>query len=116
KWPLATAVPKRLDVRLEIVKAMRALAPDQNEALRQRQAEIASIRRELEEIAQVICKLRRDAPALVLSELRKYGYNPDEPRVPKGKPGGGQWTSGGGSGSSANSTTRTGSAAADASE
>ena len=74
------------------MKAMHALATDQNEALRERQAEIASIRRELEEIAQDIRKLRRDAPALVLSELRKYGYNPDEPRVPKHSPGGGQWT------------------------
>jgi hypothetical protein len=27
----------------------------------------------------------------------KYGYNPDQPRVPAGDPAGGQWTSGGGS-------------------
>ncbi len=37
-------------------------------------------------------KLRRDGPALILSELRKYGYNPEEPRVPKYNPGGGEWT------------------------
>jgi hypothetical protein len=27
----------------------------------------------------------------------KYGYNPNEPRVPRGNPDGGQWTTGGGS-------------------
>jgi hypothetical protein len=27
--------------------------------------------------------------------LRKAGFNPDQPRVPAGQPGGGQWTDGG---------------------
>jgi len=36
--------------------------------------------------------MRSGAPSLVLSALRKYGYNPEEPRVPKGNPGPGQWT------------------------
>ena len=26
----------------------------------------------------------------------KYGFNPNEPRVPRGNPDGGQWTDGGG--------------------
>lgn len=71
---------------------MRVLAQDQDEGFRQRRVEIASIWRELEEIAEDIRNLRREGPLLVLSELRKYGYNPDEPRVPKHSPGGGQWT------------------------
>lgn len=30
---------------------------------------------------------------------RKYGYDPNQPRVPAGNPHGGQWTEGGGSAS-----------------
>ena len=30
----------------------------------------------------------------------KYGFNPNEPRVPRGNPDGGQWTTGGGTGGS----------------
>jgi len=37
--------------------------------------------------------LRRLAIAEILA---KAGYNPDEPRVPAGSPGGGEWTTGGG--------------------
>jgi hypothetical protein len=44
------------------------------------------------EIADAIRKL---SPA----ELRKAGFNPDEPRVPAGDPQGGQWTTDGGNGS-----------------
>jgi hypothetical protein len=87
-----SAVPRNWEVRLEIMKAMRSLAQDWNEPLQQRRAEIASIRRELEEISQDVRQLRRDAPSLFLSELRKYGYNPAEPRVPKYSYDGGEWT------------------------
>jgi hypothetical protein len=92
KSPLETTVPNSLEVRLEIAKALQTLAGDQDERLRQRPAEIASIRCELEEIAQEVRALRSDGPSLILSKLRKYGYNPDEPRVPKHSPGGGRWT------------------------
>ena len=34
---------------------------------------------------------------IALSGLAKAGFNPDEPRVPKGDPHGGEWTDGGGS-------------------
>lgn len=87
KWPLATAIPQSPEVRREIVKAIQTLTGDQDERLRQRRAEIASIRRGLEEIAQDIAKLRSG-----ISALRKYGYNPEEPRVPKHAVGGGEWT------------------------
>jgi hypothetical protein len=34
-------------------------------------------------------------PGYTLATLANSGFNPDEPRVPAGQPGGGQWTSGG---------------------
>ncbi|MCW0002217.1 hypothetical protein OE766_28895 [Pararhizobium sp. YC-54] len=39
------------------------------------------------------------AAATVQALLRKANFNPDQPRVPAGEPGGGQWTDGGGFGS-----------------
>jgi hypothetical protein len=94
KWPVATAVPQNLEARFEIAKAIPTLAGADDEALRQRRAEIASIRNELEAIGAEFSKLRRDARSLISSALHKYGYNPDEPRVPKHNTGGGQWTKG----------------------
>jgi hypothetical protein len=95
KSPLATVVPSRLEVRLEIAKALRTLLEDGDEQLRERRAEIASIRQGLAEIAHDIAKFRRATPAPILSELRKYGYNPEEPRIPKHSTGGGRWTDNG---------------------
>ncbi len=106
KSALETALPKTLEVRLEIAKAMQTLTGDQDERLRQRRAEIASIRCELEALRQHVGELWRDFPSLawaelrrewpsLSSQLRKYGYNPNEPRVPAGNPDGGQWTSDG---------------------
>jgi len=95
KSPLATVVPSRLEVRLEIAKALYTLLEDGDEQLRERRAEIASIRQGLAEIAHEIAKFRRAAPAPILSELRKYGYNPEEPRIPKHSTGGGRWTDNG---------------------
>jgi hypothetical protein len=95
KSPLETAVPNSLEVRREIVKAILTLAGDQDERLRPRRAEIASLRRDLEDIAEDIAKLRREGSLLILSELRKYGYNPNEARIPKYSLGGGRWTKGG---------------------
>jgi hypothetical protein len=92
KWPVATAIPQNPEVRREIVKAMQKLAADGDEPLWQRRAEIAFIKQGLAELAQDAVALRSRAPALILSELRKYGYNPEEPRVPKHNTGGGQWT------------------------
>ena len=92
KWPVATAIPQNPEVRREIAKALRTFVEDDDERLRQRRAEIASIRQGLAEIAHDVAKFRRDAPALILSELCKYGYNPEEPRVPKHNTGGGRWT------------------------
>jgi hypothetical protein len=95
KWPVATEIPRNPAVRREIVKAMQKLADDGDEQLQQRRAEIASIKRGLAELAQDIAAMRSRAPSLISSALGKYGYNPEEPRVPKYSPGGGQWTKAG---------------------
>jgi hypothetical protein len=96
-----SAVPQTLHTRLEIAKAIRTLAgPDQDELLRQRRAEIAAIRRDLDALARGVRKLGEELPALVMAELRAAlnKYSPDQPRVPAGDPDGGQWTSDGGNG------------------
>ena len=56
---------------------------DGDERLRRRQAEIAAIKQGLAEITRDVATFQREVPALILSELRKSGYNPSEPRVPK---------------------------------
>ena len=86
-----SAVPQTLHTRLEIAQAIRTLAePDQDELLRQRRAEIAAIRRDLDALARGVRNLGEGLPALVMAELKKY--SPNQPRVPAGNPDGGQWT------------------------
>lgn len=92
KWPTATSVPQNPQVRREIVKAMQKFAEDGDEQLQQRRAEIASIKQALTELGQDLVALRSRMPSLIFSMLGKYGYNPEEPRVPRYSPGGGQWT------------------------
>ena len=96
KSPLLTAVPQTLEKRLEIVDAIRALAArDDDERLSKRRAELASIRRELGELAQALQKIRRDCDPRLRSYVMKYSFG--QPRVRAGNPDGGQWTSEGGS-------------------
>lgn len=65
-----TAVPRTLEVRLEIMKAIRTLtAQDDGGLIRQRGADIAGLR----------------------SYVQKF--DPNEPRVSAGTSDGGQWTS-----------------------
>jgi hypothetical protein len=95
---ILTAVPQTLHTQLEIAKAIRELAgPDQDELLRQRHAEIAAIRRDLDALIHGVRKLGEELPALVMAELQSEltKYSPDQPRVPAGNSDGGQWTSGG---------------------
>ncbi|MGB6535053.1 MAG: hypothetical protein WBF58_03725 [Xanthobacteraceae bacterium] len=91
------AVPQTMEKWLDIIDAFRTLAGQDDERIRQRRAEIASIRRELGEIAQQANKFFRQLLLPPRRELRKTGFNPDEPRVPEGTHGGGEWTSAGGS-------------------
>jgi hypothetical protein len=92
---ILSAVPQTLHTRLEIAKAIRKLAgPDEDELLRQRQAEIAAIRRDLETLAFEARKAGEECLALAKAELQAAlkKYSPDQPRVPAGNSDGGQWT------------------------
>jgi hypothetical protein len=100
---IQSAVPRTLHAQLEIAKAIRTLmGPDEDEVLRQRRAEIAAIRHDIEALARDIPKTFEEASALVKAELRAAlrKYSPDQPRVPAGNRDGGQWTSGGKAGES----------------
>jgi hypothetical protein len=67
-----SAVPQTLHARLEIAKAIRTLAgPDEDELLRQRRAEIAAIRRDLEALSRDIRKVGEEFLALAKTELRR---------------------------------------------
>ena len=94
-----SAVPQAPHAQLEIAKAMRMLmAPDDDELLRRRRAEIAAIRGELEAIKRDFQKAGEECLALAKTGLRAAlvkKYNPDQPRVPAGNRDGGQWASGG---------------------
>jgi len=93
-----SAVPQTLHVQLEIANAIRALAagPDEDELLRQRRAEIAAIRRDLEALSRGIRKAGEEWLVVAKAELRAAlkKYSPDQPRVPAGNPDGGRWTTG----------------------
>jgi hypothetical protein len=106
-----SAVPPTLHARLEIAKAIRTLAgPNEDELLRQRRAEIAAIRRDLEVLSRDIRKVGEEWLVLAKAQLRAAlkKYSPNQPRVPAGNPDGGQWTSDGGNGSPAESAERAG--------
>jgi hypothetical protein len=100
--PRATAVPKTLQARLEIMKAIQALAVAENELICRRRVEIASVRREFGQVEFALQELRRDFDPRLRSYVAKY--SPDQPRVPAGHPDGGQWTSEGGSTDAVNAT------------
>jgi hypothetical protein len=87
-----STVPQTLEKHQEVMGALRALAAQDEERNRRRQAEIAVLRRELGDIARELRAAAREWPLLVRLELRKSGFNPDEPRVPAGNPDGGEWT------------------------
>ncbi len=102
-----SAVPKTLAARLEIMKAIRTFAThDENEQLRQRRAEIAAIRRDLEDVGQSLREACRDWALLARSHLEKFA--PNQPRVPAGNPDGGRWTGEENSGSSRGATATSG--------
>jgi hypothetical protein len=82
-------VPKASGTRLAIIRAIGRLREQCDD---ERRSEIASLRHELEGLAQDLRKVGREWPSLVRSELHKAGFNPNEPRVPAGNADGGQWT------------------------
>lgn len=75
-----------------IAKAIRFFA-EQDEAERLQQQNEMETPVSVREIAAEVVRE-------VLRELRKAGFNPNEPRVPAGNPDGGRWTTDGGSGAS----------------
>jgi hypothetical protein len=92
KSHLLLTVPPTLEKRLEALAALRTLQAQDEELVRQRRAAIAALRRDAD-------KLQRDFPVFLRwfeterAEVRRLlKYNPDEPRVPAGQHGGGQWT------------------------
>jgi hypothetical protein len=90
-----SAIPRTLHAQLEIAKAIRMLmAPDDEEPLRRRRAELAAMRGELEAMKRDLHKAGEECLALVKAGLRAAlkKYSPDQPRVPAGNPDGGQWT------------------------
>jgi hypothetical protein len=98
KSPLLLTVPPTLEKRLEALAALRTLQAQDEELVRQRRAAIAALRRDAD-------KLQRDFPVFLRwfeterAEVRRLlKYNPDEPRVPAGQSGGGQWTKDGNAG------------------
>ena len=54
--------------------------------------------RELARMRYELAGLELDHAVLKLWRALKLRYSPDQPRVPAGQPGGGQWTDGGGQG------------------
>lgn len=80
-------------MRVEIVKAAHTLvAQIAEEQESRRQSEFAAIRRDCELVVEALRGACREYAGALRTELRKAGYNPNEPRVPAGNPDGGQWT------------------------
>jgi hypothetical protein len=93
KSPLLLTVPPTLEKRLEALAALPTLLAQDEELVRQRRAAIAAVRRDIEELRREVAAIRPRLVAQVRSDvLRMLKYNPDEPRVPAGQSGGGQWT------------------------
>jgi hypothetical protein len=89
---ILTAVPQTVQARLELAKAIRTLAAQDEEEKLLGRVDIATVPSAGELAAEIVREFCR--------ELSKAGFNPDEPRVPAGNPEGGQWTTGGGNGAS----------------
>lgn len=105
---IAYAAPPTMEKRLEAMQALRALDAQDDERLRERRAEIGALRRDLETLrgdcGLLAQTLGQTCRAKVLSELQTElkKYNPNEPRVPAGRPDGGEWTTESGAGVSIN--------------
>lgn len=85
---ILSALPDTLHTRLEIAKAIQTLAA---------QHESRPAQKTLESSLE-IGALAASIVGEIFHELRKAGFNPNEPRVPAGSPDGGQWTTQGASG------------------
>jgi hypothetical protein len=98
-------VPPTLEKQLEVLEAFRTLVSQDDELVRQRCAEIAALRREAEDLRRCVDAFCRQLPELraeILMDLKAQKYSPDQPRVPAGQSGGGQWTKDGEDGGPSN--------------
>jgi hypothetical protein len=80
---IPTAVPQMWQTHLEIAKAVRRLAAQESGEQLQCRAEVHGYF-DPGSIDKIVRELWR--------EMRKAGFNPDEPRVPAGQTEGGRWT------------------------
>jgi hypothetical protein len=97
-----TAVPRERHVHQEIAKAIQSLFAQIREQDSRQPLNDAAAMREREMLKQIVRDIPREFAPVLHVELRKIGYDPNEPRVPAGNPHGGEWTSDG-----ANSTAGT---------
>jgi hypothetical protein len=81
---ILSAVPKTLHVQLEIAKAIRTLMASSDDEQLRGKVELTADQDDRALVAQFVRE--------ILLDLRKAGFNPDEPRVPAGNSKGGQWT------------------------
>jgi hypothetical protein len=89
---ILTAVPQHWPVRMEIVKAIRTLAAElEEEKQLRKRTEAAEAQRRQDDLRHA-CDEAVKALHDACRALRKYGFNPNEPRVPAGHREGGQWT------------------------
>jgi hypothetical protein len=92
KQRIATVPPPTLEKQLEVLAAARALLGQEDEAARRRREEIAALRRGAGELQRYFPVFLRWFETERAEVRRLLKYNPDEPRVPAGQSGGGQWT------------------------
>ena len=90
---IQSAVPQTLHAQLEIAKAIRTLAGHDEDDAQRRRTEIAAVRRDLELLRRDVERFGANVLALAKAELcLVQKYSPDQPRIPKGNPDGGEWT------------------------
>ncbi len=92
-----TAVPRDWHVHQDIAKAIQTLFAQIREQEARQPLQPAAALRERELLKLIARDIPREFAPILQAELRKSGYNPNEPRVPAGSAHGGEWTSGGGS-------------------
>lgn len=90
-----TAVPRDRHVHQEIAKAIQSLFAQMREQDSRQPRNDAAAMREREMLKQIVRDIPREFAPLLHVELRKIGYDPNEPRVPAGNRHGGEWTSDG---------------------
>lgn len=90
-----TAVPRDRHVHQEIAKAIQSLFAQMREQDSRQPLNDAAAMREREMLKQIVRDIAREFAPLLHVELRKIGYDPNEPRVPAGNRHGGEWTSDG---------------------